>query len=103
MCIRDRKTGGLFTILWHQEALLMKKGRIYRRILEMLSKQECFVGSGFLINKWWTGRNNVIVSTKKQGNEWVYSIKNPPESLVIEVHYKNSENIKIKIVIKIVA
>ncbi|MEE6246288.1 MAG: polysaccharide deacetylase family protein [Thermoproteota archaeon] len=91
-----QKTGGLFTILWHQEALLMKKGRIYRRILEMLSKQECFVGSGFLINKWWTGRNNVIVNTKKQGNEWIYSIKNPPESLVIEVHYKNSENIKIK-------
>jgi len=91
-----QKTGGLFTILWHQEALLMKKGRIYRKILEILSSEECFVGSGLSIHKWWIARRNTLVNTKKQGDEWIYSIRNPPKSLVIEVHYKNLENVRVR-------
>ena len=91
-----KKTEGLFTILWHQEALMMKRGRIYREILKMLSNEECFVESGLAIHEWWTSRKNTTTKAEKQGNEWIYSIRNPPESLVVEVHYKNSENIKIK-------
>ena len=89
-----KSTGGLFTILWHQEALLMKKGRIYIEILKMLSNEECFVGNASSICKWWMSRKNTTAKMKKQGDKWICSIRNAPESMVVEVHHKNVENLK---------
>ena len=91
-----KNTGGLFTILWHQEALLMKKGRIYIEILKMLSNEECFVGNAASICKWWMSRKNTTAKMKKQGDEWICSIRNAPESMVVEVHHKNVEYLKIE-------
>ena len=91
-----KNTGGLFTILWHQEALLMKKGRIYIEILKILANEECFVGSALSICEWWMSRKNATAKMKKHGNKWIYSIRNAPKSMVIEVYHKNVENLKIE-------
>ena len=48
---------GLFTLLWHQEAVRMKGGRIYWRILEELGRRkELFVGTGLEVARWWRAR-----------------------------------------------
>jgi hypothetical protein len=51
------KVEGLFTLLWHQEAVRMKGGRIYWRILQRLARRKhVFVGSGADIARWWRAR-----------------------------------------------
>jgi len=48
--------GGLFTLLWHQEAVKMRGGRIYWRLLDEFKKKGCFVGSGLEVAIWWRAR-----------------------------------------------
>jgi hypothetical protein len=48
---------GLFTLLWHQEAVRMKGGRIYWRILRELGRRKSvFVGNGLEVARWWRAR-----------------------------------------------
>ena len=49
---------GLFTLLWHQEAVRMRGGRAYWRILDELGSQKAGVSSGaaWPIARWWRAR-----------------------------------------------
>ena len=81
-----RKFGGLLTLLWHQEAFLMKKGNIYPKILERLSKEECFVSSGIAIAEWWNARSDVTISVKEDSEKgWKCTIKNVVKGICIEM------------------
>ena len=80
-----KKFGGLLTILWHQEAFLMKKGEIYTRILEKLSKENCFVSSGITIAEWWNNRNNFEISIVEDSQKgWKCIITNAAKGMCIE-------------------
>lgn len=57
------KANGLFTILWHQCALLMRGGRIYSQILrELKSKEDAFITNAIKIAEWWQRRSNAHLS-----------------------------------------
>ncbi|MBI2649345.1 MAG: hypothetical protein HYW93_06825, partial [Thaumarchaeota archaeon] len=60
-----KEVGGLFTLLWHQEAVKMKGGRLYWSLLDEFKKAGCFVGSGAQISDWWAARD---VPMAKQGD-----------------------------------
>ncbi|HUH99695.1 MAG TPA: hypothetical protein VLY65_01505 [Nitrososphaerales archaeon] len=48
---------GLFTLLWHQEAVRMKGGRAYWKVLKALGRRkDVFVGSGRQVADWWRAR-----------------------------------------------
>jgi hypothetical protein len=48
---------GLFTLLWHQEAVRMKGGRLYWKVLKDLARRKgLFVGSGAEVAGWWRAR-----------------------------------------------
>jgi len=85
-----RRVGGLYTILWHQEALRMKGGRIYPRLLDALIADNCFFGSGANIARWWLDRAKPLVV---RGNEC--SMDAPPEGLI--VHFKAKEERKLSL------
>lgn len=51
-----KETNGLMTILWHQESLRMKGGRIYPKLLDDLKGGDCYVGSGAQVAAWWNAR-----------------------------------------------
>ena len=81
-----KKFNGLLTILWHQEAFLMKKGNIYPKILEKLAKEECFVSSGIKIAEWWNSRNDVELSVVEDSEKgWKCNIKNVEKGLCLEM------------------
>ena len=85
--IRNIKNfSGLLTILWHQEAFLMKRGEIYTKILERLSKEDCFVSSGIAISEWWNGRNDVEISVVEDNEKgWKCNIRNVIKGLCVEM------------------
>jgi len=85
--IRNIKNfSGLLTILWHQEAFLMKRGKIYTEILERLSKEDCFVSSGIAISEWWNGRNNAEISVVEDSEKgWKCNIRNVIKGLCVEM------------------
>ena len=56
---------GLFTLLWHQEAVRMKGGRQYWPLLDDIARKGCFVGSGAEISSWWRGRSVPLVKKGK--------------------------------------
>ncbi len=50
------KVNGLFTLLWHQESVRMKGGRIYPKLVDELVKRKAFVAGGAAIANWWRAR-----------------------------------------------
>ena len=72
---------GLFTLLWHQEAVRMKGGRIYWKLLDAVKKKRCFAGSGAEIAAWWRARSVPLV---KRGN-LISMGAQPPEGLVLKI------------------
>jgi hypothetical protein len=74
---------GLFTLLWHQEAVRMKGGRIYWRILSEIRRRKCFVGSGAEISRWWRARE-VPLKVAKDG-KLITLGGAPPKGLVIQL------------------
>jgi hypothetical protein len=56
---------GLFTLLWHQEAVRMRGGRVYWRLLDEIGRRGCFVGSGAEISLWWRARSLPLVKKGK--------------------------------------
>ncbi len=56
-----KEVGGLFTLLWHQEAVKMKGGRLYWSLLDEFKKTGCFVGNAAQISDWWAARSVPIV------------------------------------------
>ena len=56
---------GLFTLLWHQESVRMKGGRIYWRVLRALGRRKrIFVGSGAEVARWWRSREVALKAAK---------------------------------------
>lgn len=56
-----KEVGGLFTLLWHQEAVKMKGGRLYWSLLDEFKRTGCFVGSAAQISDWWAARSVPVV------------------------------------------
>jgi peptidoglycan/xylan/chitin deacetylase (PgdA/CDA1 family) len=56
------KVNGLMTLLWHQESVRMKGGRIYPRLLAALAGQDCYVATGERMARWWVERGRPLVA-----------------------------------------
>ena len=76
-----REVEGLFTLLWHQEAVRMKGGRIYWRLLGEIMRSGCFAGSGAEISRWWRARAVPLV---KKDNT-LRLAGSPPKDLVLRL------------------
>jgi hypothetical protein len=83
---------GLFTLLWHQEAVRMKGGRQYWRILDEIKRRWCYVGSGAEIARWWLARSVPLVRVggekKRDGGSGGNLFKlgrAPPRDLVLRL------------------
>jgi len=77
---------GLFTILWHQEALRMKGGRIYPALLDALLRDGCYLGSGLAVADWWLARSAPLV---KDGN--VFRMEGAPADLVLRSRSRSGQ------------
>ncbi|MDV3244188.1 MAG: hypothetical protein LYZ66_03285 [Nitrososphaerales archaeon] len=53
---RVGEVNGLFTLLWHPEAVRMKGGRTYPAMLDLLLKDGCYIDSGAAVADWWLRR-----------------------------------------------
>lgn len=72
---------GLLTLLWHQEAVRMRGGRIYWRVLRELKERGCYVGSGAQVARWWKQRAVPLVRDGK-----LIRLAGPiPRELVLEL------------------
>jgi hypothetical protein len=85
---------GLFTLLWHQEAVRMKGGRIYWKVLKALGRRKSvFVGSGADVARWWRARE---VSLKlARGGNLITLGPRPPKGLTLIL--KTSAGTKVKV------
>jgi hypothetical protein len=86
---------GLFTLLWHQEAVRMKGGRLYWRILEELGRRNgVFVGTGLEIASWWRAREVPLKVAK--GRNLVTLGTRVPEGLTLVL--RTRPGVKVKVV-----
>jgi hypothetical protein len=73
---------GLFNLLWHQESVRMKGGRLYWKILKALGRRKgVFVGSGADVARWWRARE--VPLRAKSGGRLITLGANPPKSLTL--------------------
>jgi hypothetical protein len=73
---------GLFTLLWHQEAVRMKGGRVYWRILKRLGRRDgVFVGSGADVARWWRARE--VELRLARGGRLITLGARPPKGLTL--------------------
>lgn len=56
------KVNGLMTLLWHQESVRMKGGRIFSRLLAALAGRDCYVATGERMARWWVDRGRPLVA-----------------------------------------
>jgi len=73
-----KKVNGLMTLLWHQESVRMKGGRIYPRLLTALSGQGCYVTTCERIARWWAQRGRPLVANGRS-----FTMEGAPEGMVI--------------------
>jgi len=78
------KVNGLMTLLWHQESLRMKGGRIYPRLLASLAVGDCYAATGEKMTRWWNERGRPLVSDGAG-----FRIDNAPAGMVLS--FKSSE------------
>jgi len=84
---------GLFTLLWHQEAVRMRGGRVYWKVLRSLGRRKgIFVGSGAEVARWWRARG---VPLKVSDGGLVTLGGRPPKGLALVV--KTRAGIKVKV------
>lgn len=77
-------TNGLMTLLWHQESVRMKGGRIYPTLLRTLAGRGCFVGTGEVITRWWVERGRPLtVEQGPAGGRHVARMDSAPEGMVL--------------------
>lgn len=86
-----RDVGGLFTLLWHQEAVRMRGGRIYWDILEELRGSGAFVGSGQEVERWWRARE---VPLEAKGGKLITLGGAPPAGLVVQLKVEAGMKVK---------
>ncbi len=82
MMKRVEEVEGLFTLLWHQEAVRMKGGRMYWRLLDEFMRRGCYVGSGAEVAGWWRERSLPLL---KEGKAIRFSGE-PPSELVLRLN-----------------
>jgi len=92
MLERVKDVGGLFTLLWHQEAIRMKGGRLYSKILERLAKTHGFVSTAAGVASWWNSRSVPLV---RDEHEYVFKGV-PPVGL--RLHLECSDGVVPKVV-----
>ena len=87
-----RGVEGLFTLLWHQEAVRMKGGRLYWQLLGRFKELGCFVASGAGVASWWRQRRVPLVwdggSVRLRGR--------PPAGLQLLVKTTGSETVTVE-------
>jgi len=71
---------GLMTVLWHQESVRMRGGRIYPKLLGELARRGCFVGTGESVARWWTERGRPLTVDHAAQ---VASMGSAPEGMVL--------------------
>ncbi len=85
---------GLFTLLWHQDAVRMKGGRIYWRILRELGrKRRLFVGSGLEVARWWRARE-VTLKLASGGRVLRFGAP-PPKGLTLILKTRPETRVKV--------
>jgi len=88
MMNKVREVGGLFTLLWHQEALRMRGGRLYPEILKEIAESHCHVSSAVSFATWWNARAVPLV--REDGD---YRFKGvPPEGLCL--HFESHKGLR---------
>lgn len=92
LALRDavKEVNGLFTLLWHQESVRMKGGRLYGTLLRSLLLDGCFVSSGAGISKWWRAREAPLL---RSGNE--VSISGAPHGLCL--HFRSKDGLRLSV------
>jgi hypothetical protein len=86
---------GLFTLLWHQEAVRMKGGRIYWEILKRLGvRKGIFVGSGAEVARWWRARE--VPLKVARGGKLITLGARAPKGLTLIL--KTRPGLKVKVV-----
>jgi len=85
---------GLFTLLWHQESVRMKGGRVYWRVLQRLGRRKgVFVGSGADVAKWWRARE---VPLKVAGDGRLITLgARPPKGLTLILKTRAGAKLKV--------
>ena len=80
LALRDavKQVNGLFTLLWHQESVRMKGGRLYTTILDSLLRDGCFISTGRGISRWWRARETPLL---RSGN--IVSLSGAPHGLCL--------------------
>jgi hypothetical protein len=90
MVDKVRGVGGLFTLLWHQEAVKMRGGRLYWRLLDRFGRDNCFIGSGAELADWWVRRSAPL---RLEGRTFHFDGKAPTGCcLVVTTTKKNNDN-----------
>lgn len=88
------KVEGLFTLLWHQEAVRMRGGRIYWRVLKSLaSRKGVFVGSGADVAQWWRSREVPLKHAK--GGRLITLGARPPKGLTLIIKATPGTRVKV--------
>ncbi len=83
---------GVFTLLWHQEAVRMRGGRIYWRLLREFRKRGCFVGSGAEIAHWWRVRSVPVLRDGKL----IRLGGDPPKDLVMRLDVTEGRKFEVR-------
>ena len=85
---------GLFTLLWHQEAVRMKGGRSYWKVLKGLGRRKgVFVGSGAEVASWWRAREVPLKAA--EGGRLIVLGGRAPKGLTLVV--KTGQGFKAKV------
>ena len=93
---RVKEQKGLFTLLWHQEAVQMRGGRLYSRILIHLARENCFVSNAEKIAEWWLNRERSEMQEIEQGKFFNYLIQPKDKRLVIDADCPKGYKIKVQ-------
>ncbi len=80
-----REVGGLFTLLWHQEAVKMRGGRLYGELLDRFANANCHVSSAEGVAAWWNARAVPLV---REGSKYRFRGV-PPAGLCLQ--FESSE------------
>ncbi|HEV2389242.1 MAG TPA: hypothetical protein VGS04_00820, partial [Nitrososphaerales archaeon] len=85
---------GLFTLLWHQEAVRMKGGKLYWKVLKSLGRRKgIFVGSGAEVADWWRAREVRLVAAR--GGGVITLGGRPPKGLTLILKTKAGLNAEV--------
>jgi len=84
------RRNGLFTILWHQEALMMRGGRIYHQILDKLSSQDCWVAKAADVARWWERREATELRLEGSTGRYRAILRSPLDLAEVTIRVENA-------------